>query len=278
MTTKINLIDRAEMVRVLCGTFTMGSPDGVGRENEHPAHQVTLSDYWIYKYPVTVAQYGAFCAITGHALPPFPEPDILDDDEVLESIETIKYEFNYSWEGKSGWDDPTLQQHPIVNVTWYDCKAYADWAGVNLPTEAQWEYAARGPEGRNYPWGGMATSDDKYNGWDESKCANGGNSCDQNISTWPVGSFPAGTSWCGVQDLAGNVWEWCADWYGEDYYKTAIVNNPTGLTSGNRRVLRGGLWYSYGSDNCRGSYRNNFNPYNFNCVNSFGFRCASPGS
>ncbi len=112
--TKINPIDGAEMVWVPSGTFTMGSPHGVGFEKKYyPAHQVTLSGYWIYKYEVTVVQYRAFCDATGHDLPEFPE--------------------GFSWEYKSGWDDPDLQRHPIVNVSWDDCKAYADWAGANLP-------------------------------------------------------------------------------------------------------------------------------------------------
>ncbi len=251
--TKINPIDGAEMVWVPSGSFTMGSPNGVGLDNEHPAHQVTLSGYWMYKYPVTVAQYGVFCVATEHDMP----------------------EFNFigfSWVEKSGWDDVALQKHPIVNVTWNDCKDYADWAGINLPTEAQWEYAARGSEGRNYPWGGLATSDYKHNGWEESKCSNYSNSYSKNISTWPVGSFLAGASWCGAQDLAGNVWEWCADWYGD--YSSTPATNPTGPTSGDYRVLRGGSW---GGDNdfVRGAFRSYYFPYDYYC--NFGFRCASSG-
>ena len=119
--------DSAAMVWVPGGTFTMGSVDGVGEVNQHPAHQVTLTGFWIYKYEVTVAQYRAFCAETEHDLPKFPD--------------------GYSWAGKAGWDAPSLQQHPIVNVSWYDAQAYATWADAALPTEAQWEYAARGLEG-----------------------------------------------------------------------------------------------------------------------------------
>ncbi len=263
-TTKINPIDGAEMVWVPSGTFTMGSPDGVGFRNEHPAHQVTLSGYWMYKYEVTVAQYRAFCTATKRTLPDFPP--------------------GYSWTDKSGWIDPAIQQYPIVYITWDDCKAYADWAKTSLPTEAQWEYAARGPQELNYPWGGIAISDDWYNnGWDETKCANLENSYSQNISTWPVGSFPTGASWCGAQDLAGNVWEWCADWYGDDYYKTATVKNPTGPKTGKRHVLRGGSWYEgyyggdgvyyYGNSSHRGSCRGGASPYLDYCV---GFRCALP--
>jgi formylglycine-generating enzyme required for sulfatase activity len=191
--TKINPVDGAEMVWVPGGTFTMGTVYNP-LTNIPYTQQVTLSGYWIYKYEVTVAQWLAFCFATGHDdLPWWPGDEL-------------------SWAGKSGWFDPSLQNHPIVNVFWDEAKAYADWAGVSLPTEAQWEYAARGPEERNYPWGGTATAEDPFNGWDETKCANDYNSYSQGISTWPVGSFPAGISWCGAHDLAGNVWEWCADW------------------------------------------------------------------
>lgn len=248
-----NPTDAAEMVWVPGATFTMGSPDGVGRDNEHPAHQVTLTGYWIYKYDVTVAQYLAFCAATGHARPPWP----------------MNY---YSWAGKSGWDDPLLQQHPIVDITWHDAHAYAAWAGVQLPTEAQWEYAARGPQARNYPWGGTATASDLYNGFDPTKCAYS-LSFTPNISTRPVGSFPAGVSWCGALDMAGNVFQWCEDWYGD--YSSAPVTNPTGPgpSASCYRVVRGGSWG--GSENdCRSAFRHSGDPVNW--INPFfGFRCVS---
>lgn len=137
------------MVWVPDGTFTKGSIEDIGPAREHSKHQVKRSGYWIYQHDVTVAQYRTFCQATGRKYPKFPGN-------------------SYSWDGKTGWDDPTLQQHPIVNVSWNDAKAYAVWAGVTLPSEAQWEYAARGPQGRNYPWGGTATKDDKNNGWDNT--------------------------------------------------------------------------------------------------------------
>jgi len=253
--TRVNPIDKAEMVWVPGGAFIMGSIDGVGEDDERPAHQVTLSGYWMYKYKVTVAQYLAFCTATGRELPEFP--------------------WGYSWSGKSGWTDPALRQHPIVNVSWNDAKAYADWAKVSLPTEAQWEYAARGPRGRNYPWGGTATAADPYNGWDQTKCANYYNSYSQGISTRPVGSFPAGAGWCGARDLAGNVFEWCADWYGP--YSTTPVTNPTGPATGDYRVVRGGSWSNNNPRYFRTAYRFNGHPMNRNL--GVGFRCVvrSPG-
>ncbi|MEI7831662.1 MAG: formylglycine-generating enzyme family protein [bacterium] len=233
---KNNAKDRAEMVWVPEGVFSVSDHYGIRRDHQ----RARVTGYWIYKYDVTVAQYRAFCAATKHKLPHFPQPRV-DDPGYIGSY--------FSWEINTGWDDPALQQHPIVNVTWDDAKAYADWAGVTLPTAVQWEYAASGTGGNNYPWGGTATDDDKYNGWDATKCANRENSLLVGKSTWPVGSFPEGASWCGAQDMAGNVWEWCDDWYDDcyvdDYFyqHRNIVTNPANyLSDGEYHVLRGGSW------------------------------------
>jgi formylglycine-generating enzyme required for sulfatase activity len=253
--TSTNPTDGAAMVWVPGGTFTMGSIDKVGRDNEHPAHKVTLSGYWIYRDDVTVSQYRAFCTATRHAMPLWPDQ-------------------RYSWKGKSGWDDAALQQHPIVDVSWNDAQAYADWAKVVLPSEAQWEYASRGPQGNNYPWGGTATTADPFNGWDQTKCANFYNSREKNISTWPVGSFATDTSWCGAWDMAGNVYNWCADWY--EAYSSSPVTNPTGPATGSVRVLRGGSWNDgdyYSVYGARGANRDYNGPDNWNYY--FGFRCVS---
>ncbi len=118
------------MVRIPAGTFLMGSKAGEGSDDEHPQHTVDLTGYWIYRTDVTVAQYRKFCTATGREMPDAPD-----------------------W----GWQD----DHPVVNVDWDDANAYADWAGAALPTEAQWEKAARGTDGRIYPWG---------NDWDATKC------------------------------------------------------------------------------------------------------------
>jgi len=253
---QVNPKDGAAMVWVPAGEFVMGSKDNEGYSDERPQRKVYLDGYWLYKYEVTVAQYRAFCAATGRALPHFPQP-------------MTYYESNYSWAGKTGWADPALQQHPIVNVTWHDAQAYAAWAGAQLPTEAQWEKAARGADGRIYPWG---------NTWDPAKCANRTNSQEKAISTWPVGSFPAGASPCGAHDMAGNVSEWCADWYDAGYYKNAPARNPIGPATGTRRVLRCGSWAGYYVEFIlRSAVRNYCTPDYY--WYSVGFRCgsSSPG-
>jgi formylglycine-generating enzyme required for sulfatase activity len=222
--------DGATLVWVPAGAFTMGSDSG--ESDARPARKVTLSGYWIYKTEVTVAQYRKYCDATGADMPEDP-----------------------GW----GWKDA----HPIVNVTWDDATAYSAWAGVSLPTEAQWEKAARGTDGREYPWG---------SGWSAAKCVNdtGGGAS----STLPVGSKPAGASPYGCQDMAGNAWEWCADWYSDGYYASAPDRNPTGPAQGEYRVLRGGSWNNNNADNFRAHYRNRNDPDNRK--NNQGFRCVSP--
>jgi len=226
---RVNPRDGAEMVYVPAGEFIMGSNDGA--DEEEPQRSVYLDGYWMYRHPVTVAQYRKFCSETRRKMPDPP-----------------------SW----GWKD----DHPIVNVTWHDAKAYADWAGVQLPTEAQWEKAARGTDGRAYPWG---------NEFDASKAVCGVRRRSEK-STAPVGSIPSGASPYGCLDMAGNVWEWCADWYDEDYYRSAPNRNPTGPASGSRRVLRGGSWYDFFSYVMRAALRFDLPDFwNYYC----GFRCSA---
>jgi sulfatase modifying factor 1 len=203
-----NFVNGAEMVYIPAGVFTMGSND------YNVSHTVYLDAYEIGKYEVTVGQYRKFCTATGRAMPDAP-----------------------GW----GWKE----NHPIVMVSWQDAADYALWAGGRLPTEAEWEKAARGTDGRKYSWG---------NDWDSSKCANSvGTGLN---STQPVGSYPAGASPYGCMDMTGNVWEWCADWYDENYYNNSPSRNPKGPTSGIARVLRGGSWSGEDYDNfcCVGRY------------------------
>ena len=227
--TRINAIDGADMVYVPAGEFLMGSTEaemeaafvdasahftGVKKEwftDQGPQWRVYLDAYWMYKNDVTVAQYRKFCQATGKEVATAP-----------------------TW----GWKD----DHPVVNVSWDDAVAYCEWAGVHVPTEAQWEKAARGADGRKYTWG---------NEWDPGKlwCSVG----EKRTSTTPVGSYPAGASPYGCLDMAGNVCNWCADWYGN--YSNADNHNPQGPATGKFRVVRGGSWNGDSEPNFRCAYR-----------------------
>ncbi len=191
--TSTRQVDGMVMVFVSAAEgFQMGDSD------EKPVHTVALNGFWLDQTEVTNAQYGR-CVAAG-------------------SCTASNYKDNPSFNGET---------QPVVGVDWDSARSYCQWAGARLPTEAEWEYAARGPEGRVYPWG---------NQWDAAK-ANAENKLGK---TAPVGSYAAGASWVGALDLAGNVWEWVADWYGP--YSSEKQTNPTGPTSGQYRVLRGGSW------------------------------------
>jgi len=222
--------DGSVMVLIPAGEFTMGSDEG--GSDEKPKHDVYLDAYYIDKYEVTVGQFRKFCSATRTNMP-----------------------------GQPSWNEG--DNYPVVNVSWDDASAYASWAGKRLPTEAEWEKAARGLNGRVYPWG--------YT-WDSSKCNNGEpNSTDGYANTAPVGSFPQGASKYGVLDMAGNVWEWCSDWYNEIYYQSSPSRNPTGPSSGLVRVGRGGSWNS-GLALCRTVNRGSYLPELRTIY--YGFRCA----
>ena len=234
-----------EMILIPAGDFIMGSPEGLGNDDEHPQHTVYLDDFFISKYEVTSEQYTEFLnAIgenddgTGHAL-------------VNIDIVHIKCK-NGIYKAVKGWED-----HPVVGVTWYGAKAYAEWAGGRLPTEAEWEKAARGKDGREWPWGNL---------WEIGKC----NSWESGVhATTPVGSYPLGKSPYGVHDLIGNVYEWLADWYQADYYEISPLRNPKGSDSGVFRILRGGSWAEL-EDKCRPSVR--FGQLPTSADADFGFR------
>ena len=253
--------DEGTMVWVPAGTFRMGSTRAelaaaqveflfldhrVQRlDDELQPHRVRLDGFWLSKHEVTNAQYRAFCAATGR---------------------------EFTSEGYQG------DQHPVIWVSWEDATAYCDHYGLTLPTEAQWEYAARGPERRVFPWGDE---------WDPAKLCTRGNR-GPGGTTFPVGSFPGGGSWCGALDLAGNVLEWCADGYDPTYYRRSPARNPIAdpvmervmvvviervvIQCAGYRVVRGGSWYSGYAMRFRGAFRDSAHPAASGDI--CGFRCA----
>ncbi|MGV8122349.1 MAG: SUMF1/EgtB/PvdO family nonheme iron enzyme [Candidatus Xenobiia bacterium LiM19] len=240
-----NTKDGAEMVLVPAGEFLMGSPSGEGSD-EHPQHRVYLDAYYIYKYPVTNGQFARFVKETGYGA----EGD---------------------WEDFA---DPGREDHPVLNVTWKDARAYCKWADGRLPMEAEWEKAARGTDGREYPWGN--TWDDSKCNWDKGPKVPGMADIYGGRGTTPVGSFPSGASPYGCMDMAGNVWEWCSDWYDEDYYKNSPSRNPSGPSKGGYRVSRGGSWYVEDTGIFRCAYRFRYSPVNR--INLCGFRVCRPSN
>jgi formylglycine-generating enzyme required for sulfatase activity len=208
-----NPIDGAELVAIPAGEFRMGSE--TGQEDEKPVRAVRLKGFRIYKTEVTNEQYGKFLAATGHREPLFWKEE----------------RFN-------------RPKQPVVGVDWEDAVAYCKWANARLPTEAEWEYAARGTDGREFPWSGGRREADKRAVVDLP--LNSGKAEE-------VGSKPDGASPFGVLDMAGNVGEWCADWYDRGAYARGSSENPTGPAEGTQRVIRGG-WWGYPS-NVRAAFR-----------------------
>jgi serine/threonine-protein kinase len=209
------------MVYVPGGAFQMGSgeDDPEAAADELPRHTVRLDSYWIDQTEVTNGQFVRFLNEQGNGDMHWSKMIVLDQ--------------GYTRVSRSGdrfvTPESTLQR-PVVMVTWHGAAAYCAWAGGRLPTEAEWEYAGRGPEGNLYPWGEAPPT---------CELANHG-TCSSVPSQ--VGSRPAGASWCGALDLAGNVWEWVSDWFGP--YPGSVQENPTGPDTGEVPVLRGGGWHS----------------------------------
>jgi formylglycine-generating enzyme required for sulfatase activity len=208
--------DNMVQVYIPAGEFSMGL-DG-GNDNEKPMHTVYLDEYWIDQTEVTNAQY-ALCVAAGDCEKPM-------DLELQPSSLFI---------------DKKLADHPVVFVDWNQAKAYCTWAERRLPTEAEWERAARGTDGRIYPWGvdfdGTKVNYCDVNCWGSWKDSSNN---DGYGTTSPVGSFPDGASPYGALDMAGNAYEWVLDWF--SLYTSEYQNNPIGPVSGNEHVLRGGSW------------------------------------
>ncbi len=248
----INETDGSAMILIPKGSFMMGE-DGKEIEEE-PKHEVYLEEYYIGKYEVTNAQYKKFCDETKRKYPKDPE---------FKGMEN--YFINYP-------------DYPVVMVSWHDAVSYCEWAGMRLPTEAEWEKAARGDDSRKYPWGENDPSDGRYcnysfNTSDYDYEENYINRADDGYEyTSPVGIFEWGISPYGCYDLAGNVWEWCSDWFSWDAYRREAKDNYKENNNGEYKVIRGGSFY-YSFSSIRSSFRVGADPQ-FGFLHT-GFRTAS---
>ncbi|MDR4480653.1 MAG: SUMF1/EgtB/PvdO family nonheme iron enzyme [Nitrospira sp.] len=233
-----------DMVLVPAGEFTMGaSAESGGLPDERPLRLIYLSAFWIDRYEVTNAVYQQFVQATGYQAPANPAPAL-----------TL-------WAHNAPL--PGIEQHPVVNVSWLDAVAFCRWANKRLPTEAEWEKAARGTDGRIYPWGSewdfekgnsasywakrtvhFADSTEWEAFWikGEGAAISKEKGLRGEILTLPVGSFPAGVSPYGALDMAGNAAEWVQDWYNPNDYRTAPLTNPLGPERGAIKAMRGGSW------------------------------------
>ena len=230
--------DGMTLLYVPAGEFTMGSE--TGKDEEKPIHTIYLDGFWIDQTEVTNRQY-ALCVTAGQCISP---------NETDSSLRSIYY-------GNSEFDD-----YPVIYVNWNMAKTYCEWAGRRLPTEAEWEKAARGMDERTYPWGeDISCNEANYDPKD---------SCFGDTTI--AGNFTSGESPYGVYDMAGNVWEWVSDWYSETYYQDSPLSNPLGPDSGQYRVLRGGSFDS-STSGVRTTNRYRYEPTY--TLLSIGFRCAS---
>lgn len=264
------------MVLVPAGEFVMGSPTGSDSfSDEQPQRHVFLSAFWIDRREVTNAQYDQFVAATGH-----PPPKNLNPTATL-------------WE--QGHPLAGSERHPVVNVSWHDATAYCTWAGRRLPTEAEWEKAARGTDGRRYPWGNdwnlkLANSASYWAGrtiefkdgaewkafWVDGEGAriSRARGLKGEVLTLPAGSFPDGVSPYGLFDMAGNASEWVQDWYEPYYYLSAPQADPKGPSGVLLKAMRGGSWLKPAK-----SVRTSDRDYGYpdDHPSGTGFRCAKDG-
>jgi len=251
--------DDVEMLWVEPSEFQMGASWERADNNEKPVHPVRITrGFWLGRCVVTNAKFADFLNAINRSLTP--------DGKILSSkgrmmLDTACAEVDIvgnTWAGVQ----VGRENHPAAGVTPYGADAYAAYYGLQLPTEAQWEYAARGERNWRYPWGHQ---------WDKEKCCNKYNQPPDGRNRFPVDSFPEGQSWCKAVNMVGNVWECCADWFEAEYYMVSPEDDPPGPPDSGRRVVRGGSFF-YDEDSCTTTSRHG--PPAENTTDSLGFRCA----
>ena len=238
--------DRMPMMLIPTGKATIGRNDDA--LDSRPMHIVALDAFLIDKYQVTNRMYSLFLNEMGNQA----ESGTKWYDDAAKNA-------RLKWSGNFWMVMRNYSEHPIVSISWYGAAAYCRWVGGRLPTEAEWEKAARGMDDRIYPWGNQPPSYELAN---YQGCQ---------VSTSPVGNFPKGASSYGLLDMAGNVWEWVSDWYGHDYYAHGLLINPRGPDTGVTKVMRGGSWFNI-DRHLKVSYRSYSNPATRTA--NLGFRCV----
>lgn len=247
--TQVAPQDGMLQVYIPAGEFLMGATDAQAQEHfqKHkmpllgatPQHKVYLDAYWIDKTDVTNAMFRKFVDATDYKTDAEKEGSGMANASSGEFVIVKGVNWQHP-QGKSS-NLNSLENHPVVQMSWNDAKAYCEWAGRRLPTEAEWEKAARGTDARKYPWGNDEPACDRANYWGKAKGGCVG------LTSTTVDQYPSGASPYGVLDMAGNVYEWVADWYDINYYASSPGSNPTGPNApslAGAHVLRGGSWAS----------------------------------
>ncbi|MFC2085056.1 SUMF1/EgtB/PvdO family nonheme iron enzyme [Bacteroidota bacterium] len=235
-----------ELILVRGGSFQIGDTFGDGDSDEKPPNKVILNDFNISKYEITNYQYAGFLNSTN------PSNEKLKNWLDIENANCKIEKINSSYRPKND-----FEIFPVVEVSWHGADAFCKWLGGRLPTEAEWEYAARGGiESNGYKYSGSDSIEDVA--WYE----NNSGSTTQIVGTKNPNELE-------IYDMSGNAWEWCSDWYDENYYSISPTNNPKGPNSGTYRIIRGGSWFSH-STNCRVAVRNRYFPVSKGL--NFGFR------